>query len=251
MSRMLRVYVMAGLLLVLTYLAGILLITPLGFAQIGPAPGYEAASIPTGTVTRRLQRVSVSPEESAETILVRLMAQNNIPRGTITNIQVVDADQLNAATNGQQIIITDELWRTLQTNDQRAFVIAHELAHVVEGHIPETMLRQVGLSLISRLVIDRYLPGGDLGGVLLNRASNAALALFDLKFSRGAELEADEAGLQLMTQANYRPMAAVETLEILQAASPGSALPEFLQSHPLEESRIRALAARYQQAQQR
>ena len=98
---------------------------------------------------------------------------------------------------------------------------------------------------------DGFKAGDGLGGAVLNQASNAALQLFNLRFSRQTELKADDRGLQILTQAGYRPMAAVETLQILQAAAPGSSMPEFLRSHPLSESRIQALAQQYQAAQNR
>ena len=59
-----------------------------------------------------------------------------------------------------------------------------------------------------------------------------------LHFSRGDESRADQLGLKYMAQAGYDPSAMLQVMEILKGLSQGGHEPEFMQTHPLPESRI-------------
>jgi predicted Zn-dependent protease len=188
------------------------------------------------TVTSRLS--------SPDVILLRLKTRNNLPLNITTpEVQVQQADFLNAATNGQSILITTGLLNRLKTDDQLAFVLSHELAHVALNHIQKTQMRRVGLTLLDQVVVNRVLPQGTVGGLL----GDVGLSLLDKRFSRNVEFQADDLGMQLHTKAGYNPEAAIQVFRILQAASPNR-MPEFLQSHPISDSRIRMLVQKYKLA---
>jgi predicted Zn-dependent protease len=176
-----------------------------------------------------------SAQENLNAMVTRLKRANNIPETTVKSVQMMDSNDMNAATDGQQIMVTTRLWNTFKTDDQRAFVVAHELSHIMLGHVPKTQLRRVGLSLVNRLISNRT------GG---RGFENAGLALLDMKFSRGMEYQADDLGVQMMTKAGYSAQGAIEGFKILKANA-GNAGPEFLQSHPLTESRVRSLAQKH------
>lgn len=180
--------------------------------------------------------------QSASEILEQLHAENRLPEQINPTIRVTESDSLNAATDGRQIVITSALWDRLQNNDQRAFVISHELAHVVLDHVGRTQARRIGLGILDALILRRYIPEG----TLVDMAKNLGLNLYDLRTGRHYEFQADDLGIQLMSRAGYNPSAALDVFQTLQAATPGSRTPEFLRSHPITESRIRALVQKYQ-----
>jgi predicted Zn-dependent protease len=186
-------------------------------------------------------QVSYQAIQTPNQILARLKAANAIPAEIAPQVRVVEDSTLNAATNGQEIMITSGLLKRLKSNDECAFVISHELGHVVLNHIVKTQFRRIGLSLLDTLLMRRAAPHGSL----LEVAANLGLDLYDKRSGRVYEYQADDAGIQLMTKAGYNPQAAIEVFRILQSAAPDRQVPEFLQDHPITESRIRMLIQKY------
>lgn len=189
-----------------------------------------------GTVYRAVQ----TPAQ----VLQQLESANTVPAQINPRVLVENSTTLNAYTNGSDIVVTKALLDRLTTNDERAFVIGHELSHILLNHISKTQVRTVGLSLLDR-VLGRYIPQGTLGGTLTDLAAQWGINLYQLKSARSYEYQADDLGIQLMAKAGYNPQAAMDVFHILEASTGGSRVPEFLQNHPLDESRIRALAQKY------
>src|SRR5438046_822030 len=63
-----------------------------------------------------------------------------------------------------------------------------------------------------------------------------------LKFSRGAESEADALGTRIMNDAGYNPIEMARFFEKLQAED-GSRAPQFLSDHPNPGNRVKAVEA--------
>ena len=120
-----------------------------------------------------------------------------------------------------------------------AVVMGHEIAHAVVGHgaerVSHAMIQQGGgylLSLFSKnsdyhgAIMEVYGLGSELGGIL--------------PYSRVHESEADRLGLIFMAMAGYNPQASIGFWSRMAAAGNG-APPEFLSTHPSDETRIREL----------
>jgi predicted Zn-dependent protease len=171
-------------------------------------------------------------------ILHRVLQANGMSTETVSDIRIENSDSLNAYTNGQQIVLSSALWNGLKTEDERAFVISHEAAHVVLQHIQQTQFRRVGLGLFQRYVVGRFLdPNSQLAAL--------GLTLVDRRFSRNVEYQADDLGLKMLKKANYDPNAALSVFRFLGQANSSGRLPEFFSTHPISESRIRNLVTKY------
>jgi predicted Zn-dependent protease len=122
-----------------------------------------------------------------------------------------------------------------------AVVMGHEIAHAVVGHSAErvshAMLQQGGGMLLSSMrrghenyaVIQQVYGIGSQLGVIL-------------PFSRTHELEADKLGLIFMALAGYDPAASIDFWKRM-AANDASKPPEFLSTHPADETRIEQIRA--------
>jgi predicted Zn-dependent protease len=120
--------------------------------------------------------------------------------------------------------------------DEIAFVLGHEMAHVIRGHAIERIVTNSAVSAASRT---RLVPG-----VLGAWLRNVGVHFLETAYSRDQELEADRLGMRLAAAAGYEPEAAVQLLtrlgEVNKTAEPGS-LGEYFSTHPSPEARINSL----------
>jgi len=150
-----------------------------------------------------------------------------------------DNQTINAfALPGGQVFITEALLRRLKTEGQLAGVLGHEVGHVVERHSAQQMAKQqLAQGLSGAAVLASYDPNDP------NSTRNAAVIamvtqLVNLKFGRNDELQADEMGVHLMSQAGYDPRAMIGVQEVLKAAAGSGRMPEFFSTHPNPDNRI-------------
>jgi len=122
-----------------------------------------------------------------------------------------------------------------------AAIMGHEVVHALAQHGGERMsqglMAQVGMSAAAILLSTQG------GNPALNQLGMQAMGLglqagVLLPFSRKHESEADYIGLLLAADAGYDPREAVRIWERMAAASGGGAPPEFLSTHPANETRI-------------
>lgn len=159
-----------------------------------------------------------------------------------------DPETLNAfALPGGQVFITYGLLSKLESEDQLAGVLGHEIGHVVNRHGAEHMATgQLG----QLLTMAAGVAATDENGRGQRAAMVAAMVnqMVQLKYSRGDELESDRFGMDYMKQAGYDPAAMLGVMRILEDASQGGRPPAMLSTHPYPEQRVeeiqRYLAAR-------
>ena len=121
-----------------------------------------------------------------------------------------------------------------------AAIMGHEVAHALANHgqqrMSAGMLQQIGAVAgnvaikddQSRAIFNQaYGLGSQLGGIL--------------PFSRAHETQADRIGIMLMAVAGYNPDEAAELWKRMKAKSGGKAPPEFLSTHPSNDTRIKNL----------
>jgi predicted Zn-dependent protease len=148
-----------------------------------------------------------------------------------------DPQTVNAfALPGGPIFITKALYEKLGSEAELAGVLSHEIGHVVGRHSAEQLAQsQLGQTLVVAFGVGAS--GNDRGR---QAAAIAAMVnqVSQLRFSRTDESRADQLGLKYMAQAGYDPSAMLKVMEVLKGLSKGGRQPEFMQTHPLPESRI-------------
>lgn len=118
--------------------------------------------------------------------------------------------------------------------EELAFVIGHEMAHVIRGHAWDRMVEQTAARVASAI----SLRGGPLGQWVRTQG----LGLLQSAHSRDGEREADELGLRLAAAAGYAPAGALALLGRLERlGSEPSGLGQYFGSHPPAAERIARL----------
>ncbi len=162
---------------------------------------------------------------------------------------LVDNKEANAwCMPGGKVVVYTGLLPLTQNEAGLAIVIGHEIAHAVAQHGSERMsqalLQQLGgvalqIAIANKpaetqnLFMTAYGIGSTVGGIL--------------PFSRKEETEADKFGLYFAAMGGYNPQEAIPFWERM-AASGGAKPPEFLSSHPSDETRIEKIKANMPQA---
>ena len=123
--------------------------------------------------------------------------------------------------------------------DGLAVVMGHEIAHAVVGHSAERV-SHVLLQQGGGLLLSGYMKGKDNASAVMQLYGMGSQVGVILPFSRTHELEADHMGLIFMAMAGYDPQAAVGFWERM-AANDAEKPPEFLSTHPADDTRIRKI----------
>ncbi len=153
-----------------------------------------------------------------------------------------DPKTVNAwALPGGKCAVYTGLLAVTQDEDSLAAVMGHEIAHALSHHGAERMSQNILLqgALVGASLSMRDMESGQRQGIMAALGLGATVGVM-LPFSRSHESEADEIGLYLAAHSGYNPQAAIGLWERMGALSNG-APPEFLSTHPSEETRIERL----------
>ncbi|NNE58229.1 MAG: M48 family metalloprotease [Hellea sp.] len=90
------------------------------------------------------------------------------------NIKLKMSSAINAYANGKSIVVTAGMMDFVESDDELAYIIGHELAHNTQSHIRKSI-------------------------------TNYVLSLGGTRYTRGFESEADYVGLYFMVRAGYNP----------------------------------------------
>jgi len=154
-------------------------------------------------------------------------------------IKVLDTDEINAmALPGGFFYVNSGLILACDSEDELAGVMAHEISHVAAHHAAREMtkLNYMQIGSIPLMIFTQ----GTWTGYGIYEASQLAVPLTFLQFSREYESEADYLGIQYMYRAGYDPQGMVsifEKLSALEKHKPG-AISRAFSDHPATGDRI-------------
>jgi beta-barrel assembly-enhancing protease len=154
-------------------------------------------------------------------------------------IKIIDSDEINAmALPGGFFYVNSGLILAADEESELAGVMAHETAHVCAHHAAreQTKVNYAEIGTIPIIILTQ----GTWTGYGIYEASQLAIPLSLLEFSREYEAEADWLGVQYMYKAGYDPQAFIEFFEKIDALEkhkPGT-LSKVFADHPQTPDRI-------------
>jgi predicted Zn-dependent protease len=156
---------------------------------------------------------------------------------------LVDSPEVNAwALPGGKVAVYTGILPMTQDEAGLAAVMGHEVAHVAAQHGSERMsqqlVAQMGGQALSAVLADKPQATQALWMQVFGVGAQVGLML---PYSRLQEKEADHLGLIFMAMASYDPHAAIGVWERMAQEKGGKGPPEFLSTHPADESRIREI----------
>lgn len=164
---------------------------------------------------------------------------------------LIESPEVNAwCMPGGKMAVYTGIMPVLKNEAGLAAVLGHEVAHATKRHGKQRYARAIKGSVAGLVIGAATAVGGQmlcksdscrmltgLGGA----AAGFAISFFDRKFSRSDESEADKEGQQYMARAGYDPAENIKLWERMSAASGGKAPPEFMSTHPSDETRKKNL----------
>ena len=132
--------------------------------------------------------------ETGSEALVKVLGRLNsgIPSKRHFDVRVVDLGIVNAfAAPGERIVVSKDLVEFVETPEELAGIIAHEMGHGLEIHPEAGLVRALGISTVVSMIFGGTSSTlGDVGALLLQ-----------LKYTRTAEREADAWSLKILKEA--------------------------------------------------
>lgn len=180
----------------------------------------------------------------------RVAAAAGVP-GQCT-FSVVNTDVVNAfAVPGCYIYITRGLLAIMNSEDELASVLGHEVGHVVSDHAAR---RQNTAAMAG---IGAILAGVLTGSGQIAQAAGQVGQLYAFNYSRDQEFESDDLGVRYLAATGYNPFAAADMLHALgtndaltarTSNREASAIPAWARTHPLSADRVTRATAHAQAA---
>ncbi len=169
---------------------------------------------------------------------------------------VVNADVFNAfAGPGANIFFYRGLITSLDSIDEFAGIVGHEIAHSASRHVSESIDRSKYVNMgslagmLAGLIIGTQ-TSGDAGTAIV-KSSIALSTTVMLAFTRENETEADQKGIMFLKQSCFAPEGLMGGLKKIRDADfrGVEAIPEYVKTHPGTGNRIahtEAILAGYQ-----
>jgi predicted Zn-dependent protease len=142
---------------------------------------------------------------------------------------------------GGKVVVYTGLLPVTQNETSLAIVMGHEIAHSIAKHgnerMSQAMVQQMGGMALEVALAQRPQETQDLFMTTYGIGSQLGAML---PWSRQQETEADQYGLIFAAMAGYDPREAIPFWQRMATAG-GASPPEFLSTHPSDETRLRKL----------
>ncbi len=208
-----------------------------GFNLFTPEQDIELGKQTEAQIAAASDQFPVLPERGNEELYryVRGLTNKLLNTGKVSyrdefawEVKIIDdSETLNAfCTPGGYIYVYTGIIKFLDSEDQLAGVMGHEIAHAALRHSTRQMTKLYGLSALTSVVTGNANPG---------MLEQIALGLISLRFSRTHETEADAYSVIYLCETGYNAAGAAGFFEKMEGANTP---PEFLSTHPNPGNRV-------------
>jgi predicted Zn-dependent protease len=195
------------------------------------------------------ERISQDPQYNAQVTRVGKRIAEAVGDALPTaqwEFVVFDAPKtVNAfALPGGKVGVYSGLLKLCSSDDELAIVMGHEIGHVTARHGAERMTTGIGIAavgIIGDLVMQHNHVSSGNRNLALGAYGIGATTAVVLPFSRANESEADHIGVRYAAKAGYDPRASINFWKKMEAEKKGAKSPEWLSTHPSDETRITQL----------
>ena len=151
-------------------------------------------------------------------------------------VVTIQSQNVNAfcMPGGKIAFFTGILDKLQLTDDEAAMVMGHEMAHALREHARARAVKSTLTQVTGRVV------GALIFGQAGEQLGAGAANLFTLRFSRNDETDADLVGMELAARAGYNPAAGITLWQKMAALAKG-APPQWMSTHPANETRIKTI----------
>ncbi len=183
-------------------------------------------------------------EHYLETLTAPILEAAGLGRNSV-RIYIVQDSQLNAfVAGGMNLFINTGLLMRTTRSDQLAGVIAHEVGHIAGGHlsrVPAAANRATAEAILATLLgaATAIVGAPEIGAAIISGGQSYAQSNF-MRFTRGQEQAADQAGVTYLDRAGISSKGLGEFFHVLEKENvlAVSRMSPYLQSHPLTRDRI-------------
>ncbi len=160
------------------------------------------------------------------------------------SFKVVADPSINAfALPGGPIYVHTGLIAAADNEAQLAGVLAHEVSHVALRHSTSRASKVSAFQIPLVLAAGTLNKKGGLLGALSGIGLSFGLNSLFLRYSRGAEKNADILGARMLSEVGYQPVEMANFFQKLERQSGGRSGPQFFSDHPNPGNRVRYVTA--------
>ncbi len=181
------------------------------------------------------------PEAGNEEVYnyIRNITNNILSTGRVANrnvfawqVKIINDDKtLNAfCTPGGYIYVYTGIIKFLDSEDQLAGVMGHEIAHAAQRHSTQQMTKLYGIDFLAQAALGKK-----------NQLAKIAESVIGLSFSRDHERDADDKSVLYLCSTSYNAAGSAGFFKKIQTK--GGTPPVFLSTHPNPANRVQDIEA--------
>jgi predicted Zn-dependent protease len=189
--------------------------------------------------TNMVKSVGLKIQKAVENYFAQHNLSNDL-KGYAWEFNLIESPEVNAwCMPGGKVVVYTGILPITENETGLAVVMGHEISHAVAQHGAERMsqglMQQLGGVALSVAIQNEPQATQNIFMTAYGVGSTIGVML---PYSRTQESEADRLGLIFMAMAGYNPNAALDFWTRMSQNNTGGSPPEFLSTHPSDQTRI-------------